>query len=337
MEYKGLIRLVNRPCIKSTGSAVGKKEMEGPLAEFFDVSSDDDKFGQKTWEQSESEMARIAFETALLKGKCSKGDIDLLFAGDLLNQCTAQSFGLLDENVPYIGIYGACSNLAEGLMLSAMCVNAGYAKLAAVSTSSHFCSAERQFRFPIEYGSQRTPTAQHTVTGAASIIVESSLHHENDYVYINEVLPGRIVDMGITDSNNMGAAMANAALDTLKRYFMQTNLKPDDFDLILTGDLGAEGMAIVKDLAIQKKMVFGENLSDCGLMVYDLKKQDMHAGGSGCGCSGVVVASHLMEQFRQKKCKDILFLGTGALMSPGSVMQKLSIPGIAHLVRLTHS
>lgn len=335
MPYKGLIKLINRPIVKTSATVVGQKEMKGPLSSYFDLSGEDDKFGQKTWEQSESEMCRMAFDTALNKGGLDKSDIDIIFAGDLLNQCTSQSFGLLAENVPYIGIYGACSNMSESLMLSGMAVNAGYVKFAAASTSSHFCTAERQFRFPLEYGAQRTPTAQNTVTGAACFIIGSCESKSGNYTYINEVMPGRIIDAGITDANNMGAAMANAALDTLKRFFMLSNTKPDDYDMILTGDLGAEGLSILKELAPQNNLTLGNNVFDCGMMIYNNEKQDMHSGGSGCGCSGVVIAGYVNEQFNNSKLKDILFLGTGALLSPGSVMQKLSIPGIAHLVRLT--
>ena len=209
------------------GSVVGKEEGKGPMAKAFDVIIEDDFYGEKSFEKAESKLQQTAITQALRKANLTIGDIDLIAAGDLLNQCTAQSFGLLDENIPYIGIYGACSNMAEGLILSSVLVNSGCAKIAAASTSSHFCTAERQFRFPIEYGGQRTPVNQNTVTGAASFIVESSFMQQGDYVFINEAVIGRIIDMGVTDQNNMGAAMANAALDTIKRYFMQTNLKPN--------------------------------------------------------------------------------------------------------------
>ena len=327
-----IIKLSGKSKIESSASAVGKKEMEGPLADFFDISHDDERFGAKTYEQAESEMVRMAFETAVKKANITSSDIDLALGGDLQNQCVAQSFGLITEKTPYIGLYGACSNMAEGLLLGGVLVDSGHFNRITCSTSSHFAASERQFRFPLEYGCQRTPTSQNTVTGAGTFIISESC---DSGIYINEVMPGVITDMGIKDANNMGAAMAGAALDTLERYFTSSDLKPTDFDMIITGDLGYEGSEILKELSATVNIKLSENYFDCGNLIYDRKNQDVHSGGSGCGCSAVVMASYIMDMFKRKQIKDILFIGTGALLSPGSVLQKLSIPGIAHLVRIS--
>ncbi len=326
-----IIKLENNPIIEAAGTVAGEKENQGPLSDYFDIIHTDERFGVKTFEQAESEMVRMAFETALKKGKINVSDIDLILGGDLQNQCVAQSFGLSVEKTPYVGLYGACSNMAEGLMLSAILVNSGKFSRIACSTSSHFAASERQFRFPLEYGCQRPPTSQNTVTGAATLIVGNS---DISNISISEVLPGIITDTGIKDANNMGAAMACAALDTIERYFTVSDMKPCDFDLIITGDLGKEGSDILKELARSKNINLENNYNDCGNLIYDMEEQDVHCGGSGCGCSAVVVASYILELLKKGVLTDILFIGTGALLSPGSVLQKLSIPGIAHLVRI---
>lgn len=327
-----IIKLTSKPKIESCGNVVGTKEMNGPLAEYFDLSHSDERFGMSTYEQAESEMVRMAFETAVKKAGLTITDIDLLLGGDLQNQCVAQSFGLLSESVPYLGLYGACSNMSEGLLLSSILVDSGHYNRVACSTSSHFAASERQFRFPLEYGCQRPPTSQNTVTGAGTFILSNL---SNSKVYVNEVLPGIITDMGIKDANNMGAAMAGAALDTLERYFTSSTIKPEAFDMIITGDLGKEGSEILKEMGLAKGIPLYDNYYDCGNLIYDPEKQDVHCGGSGCGCSAVVMSGYIMDLFNKEKIKDILFLGTGALLSPGSILQKLSIPGIAHLVRIT--
>jgi stage V sporulation protein AD len=331
---KGIIKLDNAPSIICNTSVVGKREFEGPLGSLFDYHCDDDRFGKKTWEQSEAEMQRLALSMALTKAKTEINDIDAIFAGDLMNQCTSSAYGLLDFDAPFIGLYGACSTAAEGLILAALMVNAGYFSHAAVVTSSHNCSAERQFRFPLEYGGQRTPTSQWTVTGAAAYIIAAADGNKNPRV--TEVMPGRTTDFGIKDANNMGAAMAPAAADTFVRYFDQSGLEPSAFDLIITGDLGAEGTAALLELTSEKGLDLSQNLSDCGLLIYNRTEQDMHAGGSGCGCSGVVLGSYIFNRMRNEELHNILFAGTGALMSPLSVQQGQSIPGIAHLVRITY-
>ncbi len=319
--------------ILGAGSVVGKKEGQGPIGACFDERGEgDDRFGMPTFEQAESEMVKRALQIALSKAGKAEGEIGALFAGDLNNQCISTAYGLADFDIPYFGLYGACSTCVEGLILSALalCANPAY-KAVACAAASHNCTAERQFRTPIEYGGQRTPTAQWTVTGAGAFVIGDG----RASAYLSEALPGRVVDAGITDLSNMGAAMAPAALDTLKRYFRQTGHMPSDFDMILTGDLGEEGHAILTELAREEGYDLSRNCSDCGLLIFDRAKQDVHAGGSGCGCSSVVLAGYLLSLFEKRALRDILLLGTGALMSPLAVYQGKSIPGIAHLIRIT--
>ncbi len=326
-----IIKLKHAPCICASAAVVGQKEFEGPLGDTFDMHCDDDRFGMETWEQSEAEMQRMALGLLLKKSGVKEEDVDAIFAGDLLNQCTSSSLGLLDFSVPFFGLYGACSTMAESMALSAMLIGSGVYQKAVALCSSHFCSAERQFRFPIEYGGQRTPTSQWTVTGAGAVLVSA----DGEGPYITEVMPGISVGKGISDANNMGAAMAPAAIDTLTRYFGVSGKRPNDFDAILTGDLGREGHAIVLDLMKTHGYDLSRVYNDCGLLIYHNTTQDVHAGGSGCGCSGSVVAGYVMQKFARGDWKDVLFLGTGALMSPGSVQQGLPIAGIAHLVHIS--
>ena len=324
-------KLNERPSLVGCGSVAGKRESEGPLSDDFDIHDKGEHFGMNTWEKAESEMQRIALNTALAKAKLGAGSVEAVFAGDLQNQCVSSVFGLADFGVPYFGLYSACSTFAEALMLSAMLVDSGKFSACAAVTSSHFCAAERQYRFPLEYGGQRTPTAQRTVTGAGAAIVSSA---NGNFPRITEVMPGRIVNKGIKDANNMGAAMAPAAIDTIRDYFNETGHSPKDFDLILTGDLGAEGHAIVLEYLLRYGIDIRENYNDCGLMIYDINRQDMHAGGSGCGCSASVICGHIMKRFEKCELKNVLYIAPGALMSPSTSKQGLSIPGIAHLVRI---
>ncbi len=316
--------------IVGTASVVGKYEHEGPLGEYFDLYDPTDKFGMDTWERAESEMQRLAFNTALAKMSLSEQSVDALFAGDLLNQCVGSSYGLLDFDIPYFGLYGACSTAVEGIILASATVSAGYFRTAAAITSSHYCSAERQYRTPLEYGSQRTPTAQWTVSGAGAFMIFSE-----GRVKVKEALPGTVVEKGITDAANMGAAMAPAAADTLCRYFRASGASPEDFDLIVTGDLGIEGSSILCELMSAEGIDINQQHCDCGAMIYDAKAQDKHAGGSGCGCSAVVLASYLHPRLERGELSDILFIGTGAMMSPASIQQGEAIPAIAHLVHLS--
>lgn len=325
--------------ILSSGSVTGQKERRGPLGGYFDLSGDD-RFGKETWEKAESEMQRLAVGIAMRKAGTRVEDIDALFAGDLIDQCTSSSYGLLSYRIPFLGLFGACSTCAEGLLMSAVFLGQGADFKRAVSvTSSHYCSAERQFRFPLEYGGQRTPTAQWTVTGSGAFVMssltEDALHVDAPFVpTIVEVMPGCIVDRGITDANNMGAAMAPAAVDTVERYLSGHGMSPSDLDLIVTGDLGREGSAIFRDLLSAHGTDVSRYHTDCGCMIFSETESDTHAGGSGCGCSAVVLAADLLENIRSGKLSDILFIGTGALMNPMSLNQGQSIPGIAHLVRL---
>ncbi len=318
--------------ILSSASVVGKCEHEGPLGECFDLHDSTDKFGMNTWELAESEMQRLAFNTALAKLSVSEQSVGALFAGDLLNQCVGSSYGLLDFDIPYFGLYGACSTAIEGLMLAAATVSAGYFTTAAAVTSSHYCAAERQYRTPIEYGAQRSPTAQWTVTGAGAFMVGSI-----GKVKIVEALPGIVIEKGISDASNMGAAMAPAAADTLLRYFGESGLSPSDFDLIVTGDLGLEGGSILCELLSSEGLDIKSVYNDCGAMIYDCKGQDKHSGGSGCGCSAVVLASYLCPLIEQGELSNVLVVGTGAMMSPSSVQQGQAIPAVAHLIRLCSS
>ena len=318
--------------ILSAASVVGELEKKGPLGACFDIHSNDDRFSQKTWEKAESEMQRLALNTALAKGKLHEGDIDAIFAGDLLNQCVGAAYGLKDFSVPYFGLYGACSTAAEGLILSSLLVSGGMLRRAAAVASSHNCTAERQYRAPIEYGGQRTPTAQWTVTGAGAFVVGEV---EGAKAIISGVSPGMVLEKGIKDSANMGAAMAPAAADTLLRFFADTGTDPLQYDLIATGDLGYEGGSILCELMRLEGVDISPVYNDCGMMIYSRETQDTHAGGSGCGCSAAVLASYLLPKLERGELRRILLLGTGAMMSPQSVQQGEYIPAVAHLVLIT--
>ena len=312
-----------------SGNAVGKKEFEGPLGEYFDMHDEDDRFGKNTWEKAESEMQRLALNIALNKKELSFSDIDALFAGDLLNQCTGSSYGLLGCNIPYFGIYGACSTAGEGIMLASIMATHKIFKRCAAITSSHNCSAERQFRTPIEYGGQRTPTSQWTVTGSAAFIIGD---RNAGKVKVTAGMPGRVIDKGVNDANNMGAAMAPAICDTFLRFFKESNTSPDDYDLILTGDLGYEGASILRDIMKIEGYSFKDNYTDCGILIFDQSKQDTHAGGSGCGCSATVLSAYVLPKMEKGMIKKTLFVASGAMMSPDSIKQGESIPSIGHLL-----
>ncbi|MBQ9098797.1 MAG: stage V sporulation protein AD [Clostridia bacterium] len=318
--------------ILSAASVVGKKEKDGPLGSCFDLHSADDRFGQRTWEKAEAEMQRLALNTAMAKGEIDQYAIEAIFAGDLLNQCVGAAYGLKDFDVPYFGLYGACSTAAEGLLLSSLLVSGGLIKRAAAVASSHFCTAERQYRSPIEYGGQRAPTAQWTVTGAGAFIVGEG---QGAAALVKGVCPGIVVEKGVRDSANMGAAMAPATADTLLRFFDTTGKKPRDFDLIVTGDLGYEGGDILCELMALEGVDIRDVYNDCGMMIYNREVQDTHAGGSGCGCSAAVLATYLLPKLECGELRRILFLGTGAMMSPQSIQQGESIPAVAHLLCIT--
>ena len=321
--------LQDPPSVVGSASVVGKKEGEGPLAATFDHISQDDSFGERTWEKAESAMQKLALAAALDKAGLSVSALDYLLAGDLLNQCIGSGFAVRGQDVPFFGLYGACSTMAESLSLAALLLDGGFGVRAAAMTSSHFCSAERQYRTPLEYGGQRTPTAQWTVTGSGCLI----LAREGQGPYVTHVTTGKIVDKGIKDAANMGAAMAPAAYSTIAAHFQDTGRKPSDYDLIVTGDLGKLGRDIVADWFHRDGMDL-KNLTDCGTLIYDLEGQDVHCGGSGCGCSAVVLAGFLLDGMKQGRWRRILFCGTGALLSPTSSQQGESIPSICHAVAL---
>ncbi len=320
--------------IIASGTAVGKKESEGPLGDLFDLRDPDDKFGMKTWESAESEMQRQAFHVALAKAKLKDGDIGALFAGDLLNQCVGSAYGLLEFDIPYFGLYGACSTSAEGLLLASVLTAKGIFSRCGVVCSSHYCAAERQYRTPIEYGGQRAPTAQWTVTGAGAFLVGAPNGDGETMAIVRRAMPGKAMDCGINDANNMGAAMAPAAVDTLLRFFEDTGESPERYDLIVTGDLGFEGGSILCSLMEAEGYPIADRYTDCGQLIYDRKRQDVHCGGSGCGCSASVLGAYLLPRLQSGEIGRMLFLATGAMMSPDSIKQGQNIPAIAHLLEL---
>ncbi len=327
--------------IFSSASVVGGKESQGPFGKLFDLRDPFDRFGMKTWEKAESEMQRLALNTALAKAEISARDIDVLFAGDLLNQCVGSAYGLQSFHIPYVGLYGACSTCAESLLLAALMVSYGICNMAAAVTSSHYCSAERQYRTPLEYGAQRAPTAQWTVTGAGAFLVRGIIDEDNlstvGRAVVRRCMIGRVQDSGVKDAANMGAAMAPAAQDTLCRFFEETQMSPDDYDLIVTGDLGFEGGDILCSLMRAEGYEIGSVYNDCGRMIYDRKSQDVHGGGSGCGCSAVVMAADLIPRLQRGELSRILFLATGAMMSPDSLKQGEKVLAVSHLLEIEHS
>ncbi len=393
-NVNGTIIFEHQPRISAFASVAGKKEAEGPLRDYFDKIVYDSYFGQATFEQAETEMMRIAVEAALEKGGMMREEIDLAFCGDLLNQCVASSFAMSGFGIPYMGIYGACSTMALGLIMSAIAIEGGAAVRAACAASSHYCTAERQYRMPLEYGSQRPPTAQWTVTGAGACVVEadsayhrrhktskagtvqgdaakaksnkddtinqnessgqaskdeavdgkpavdiSSLDVEHTILpnahmpYISAACPGIITDYAVTDQNNMGAAMAPAAADTIFRFLEASGTSAEDYDMIFTGDLGRVGSRLLYDLMEERGIDLALKHQDCGVMIFD-EAQDIHAGGSGCGCCASVLCGHILRGMLRRQYRNILFIATGALLSPTTVLQKQTIPSVAHLVNI---
>lgn len=319
------------PVITTWASVAGKRESEGPLAYTFDIKCRDTYFGQKTWEQAEKYMQQQVLRKLADKAGMVVGEFDLVFSGDLLNQCIGSSFSLRNLGIPHLGLYGACSTMAESLLLSSMVVSAGFMDKAVALTSSHFASSERQYRFPLGYGGQRTPTAQWTVTGAGAALV----CRRGKGPSITACTIGTVTDLGIKDANNMGAAMAPAAYSTIRAHFEDLKTGPEDFDLIVTGDLGQLGKELLLEMGKRDGIALGGKLADCGCMIYDNTKQDVHAGGSGCGCGAITLCGYLLEELRKGKLKKILFCGTGALLSPTSTQQGLPIPGVCHAVSIS--
>ena len=318
------------PVIAGWASVAGKKESEGPLGHTFDATQTDPYFGQKTWEQAESRMQLLALENLKIKTGIRNEEIGVLFSGDLLNQCVGSSFTLRNLSIPHIGLYGACSTMAESLLMASMAVGGGFTDNAIAMTSSHFASSERQYRFPLGYGGQRPPTAQWTVTGSGAVLLKN---HGNGPRITGGTI-GTVTDLGVMDANNMGSAMAPAALETICAHFADFNTSADDYDLIVTGDLGQLGKEVLLSTARDRGVYLGGKLEDCGTLIFDLSRQDVHCGGSGCGCSAVVLCGYLLEQLKTGKLKRILFCGTGALLSPTSVQQGLPISGVCHAVSI---
>jgi len=329
---KQTVQFKKPPTIAATASIAGPKEGQGPLGYYFDVVLEDELWGEKSWEMAESKFLREVLAKTCAKGSIAVSGVDYILSGDLLNQCIAASFGLRESGVPFFGLYGACSTMGESMVLGAMIVEGGFGSNVVCMTSSHFCSAEKQFRFPLELGCQRPPTSQWTVTGAGGVLLSA----EGEGPFITRVTTGHIVDMGIKDQNNMGAAMAPAAAETIYAHFEDTGLPMDYYDMVVTGDLGKIGREILDDLLSANGLCIGDRLNDCGVMIFD-KTQDVHAGGSGCGCSATVFAGYLYDSLKNKKLNKILFVPTGALHSPISVQQGETIPCIAHALSIENS
>lgn len=330
-EGESTIVFSDKPYIVGFGSIVGKKEGQGPLKDDFDKIVFDMHLQQDTWEKAESRLQQEALGIALEKSGMSAEDISFLFAGDLLNQCVSSSFGLKDYNIPYLGQYGACSTMVQSLIMASVMVESGAAHSSACVTSSHFCSAERQYRFPLDYGGQRPPSAQWTVTGSGSCVLAKKSDTQCPRVAMANI--GKIVDLGVTDQNNMGAAMAPAAASTIKSYLDDTATTPDDYDMIYTGDLGVIGSKLLYELLQKDGVDISHKHKDCGVMIFDYKA-DAHAGGSGCGCCASVLCGHIMRGMQRNELSNILVVATGALLSPTTVQQNQSIPSIAHLVNI---
>lgn len=326
---QGVFLLDSPVKIESYAAVVGEKEGQGPLGEFFDEVVNDSHFGQQTWEQAESKFQLEAVSLAVRKKNLTKEDIDVICAGDLINQCTGSSYGLRELSIPFLGLYGACSTMAEGLITASLTIEAGAAKRAAAVTSSHFSTAERQFRAPLSYGGQRTPTSQWTCTASGAVLLSGNGNCE-----IFGGCIGKIADMGVTDITSMGSAMAPAASATIQRYLQSTETSPDDYDCIVTGDLGTMGSTLLVELLQKQGIDISKNHKDCGVLIFDNETQDTHCGGSGCGCSASVLCGHFLPMLERKEVKNMLFVATGALMSTMSVQQGESIPAVAHLVHI---
>ena len=327
---KRTVKLQNNPTIISAASVVGPKEGQGPLKEYFNLILQDDLYGEKSWELAESKMVQTAMHMAAQKAGKKLEDINYLIGGDLINQIVPSSFAARELGIPFFGIYGACSTMAEGMCLSAMLIDGGFADLILSGASSHYCTAERQFRFPLELGNQRPPTSQWTVTGAGSAILSKC----GNGPYVTYITTGKVIDMGIKDANNMGAAMAPAALDTLVAHFKDTGRKPSYYDAILTGDLGYIGKEILSEMAMTKGYNIKANYNDCGVLMFDKEAQDTHSGGSGCACCATIFSGYLFNKLKQKDLKKILLIATGALTNSTSNQQGESIPGIAHAIAI---
>lgn len=329
----------NKPLIIGSAAIGGKKESKGPLWECFDLTLSDDTFGEKSWEKAESKMLKECMLIALKKSNMTKNDIDLILSGDLLNQIMASSFMARDLQLPFLGIYGACSTMTESLLLASMLLDGGFAQNILAGASSHFCTAERQFRMPIEHGNQRPPSAQWTATAAGAMILSNQANYRSEHplIRIDCGTIGKIIDAGVKDVNQMGSAMAPAAVDTILNHLEDTGREAGYYDLILTGDLGYIGKEIAMDLLMDAGLnsaIIKERYDDCGTMLYYREKQDVHGGASGCGCSASVYAGNIIARMKNGEFSKVLLLSTGAMLSTISPFQGESIPGIAHCVAL---
>ena len=324
------VKIENPPVILDAAAIAGVKEGQGPLKDSFDKILTDDTLGEKSWEKSESTLQRQTALLALEKAHLKQNEIDYILAGDLLNQCVGAHYSVRDLDIPFLGLYGACSTMTESLSIASMLIGGGGAERVMCLTSSHFCSSERQFRNPLEYGGQRTPSAQWTVTGAGCAVLGA----KGDGPRVTHVTTGKVIDKGVTDISNMGAAMAPAAIDTLLAHFNETGMNPSEYDMILTGDLGVIGSDILTELMLKEGFDIRQNHRDCGQLIFDIEKQDVHAGGSGCGCCGSVLCGYIFKELKRHNLKKILVMATGALMNPMVVEQGESIPAIAHAVTI---
>ena len=330
---KQTIKFDKPPCIFDTSSIVGPKEMKGPLSQYFELNETDIFAEEKSFESAESKMLQKCIANLLTKNNLKDTEIDYVFSGDLLNQCISSGFAMRNFDIPFFGLYGACSTFCEGLILSSILIESKSAKKVIASASSHFCSAERQFRMPLEHGNQKTPTSQSTVTASgAAIIVPAEF--KNSSICITHVTPGKIIDLGIKDVSNMGAAMAPAAFNTIATHLTDTKRSIDYYDAIITGDLGEHGSDMLHELFAREDMDISKKHQDCGVLIYDLENQDVGCGGSGCGCIASVFSSYIFNELKAKNLNKILLVATGALMSPISSNQGESIPGIAHALAI---
>lgn len=318
--------------ILTSGTVVGTKESDGPLSPFFDIHMEDSEWGEETWEKCETKMQKESAKIALEKCGIKENQIDYAFSGDLLNQCISSGYSARELEVPFYGLYGACSTMIEGLSLGAIAIESGAAECVLATASSHFCTAERQYRTPLGYGGQRPPTAQWTVTGAATAVLQKDGNGPN----ITHVTTGKVIDFGITDPNNMGGAMAPAAYDTILNHFTETGRDPSYYDMIVTGDLGTIGRDILINMLAEKNYDMTNNYNDSGCMIFDIDRQDVHSGGSGCGCIAVTTCGYILDLMQKKKLNNVLIIGTGALLSPTATLQGESVPGVAHAIALSN-
>lgn len=332
---KRSVTFSHMPCIISEASIAGKKEGEGPLGNCFDCIEEDPMLGKNTWEDAEGELQKRAAQKVIEKASLKECDIEYLISGDLLGQMIASSFGTMSLNIPMFGVYGACSTMGEALSLGAMLVDGGYANRVISMTSSHFAGAEKEFRFPLAYGNQRPLSATWTVTGSGAVIIGKKEEDKNPvHICIKGITTGKVIDYGIKDSMNMGACMAPAAFDVIVSNFEDFGLHEHEYDQIITGDLGYVGKDILLDMLSEKGYAIGDCYMDCGIQIYNKEQQDTHSGGSGCGCSAITLCGHILDRMRKKEWKKVLFVPTGALLSPVSFNEGNSVPSIAHGVVL---